>query len=782
VSLPDGVLAPVESDAYPEGDVQIVRLLDADLADVKQASDEIGWGLSAEELAAIKDRFQQLDRNPTLVEVEALAQGWSEHCCYKTSRPVLREHVFGIEDERVLLREDAGVLEFDDDHVYALRIESHNHPSAIEPYGGAATGVGGILRDITCMGCQPVAVADMLYFGPPSLDEDQLPEGVKHPRFLTEGVVAGIRDYGNRVGIPNLAGSLHFHENYTTNCLVNVGCLGVGAKDDLTRSRSGPPGSIWILAGGRTGRDGIHGVTFASQELDEASQEESVPAVQLGDPITKEPLIHACLECIEEDLVEGMKDLGGGGLSCAVGEMCEAAGVGADLELGEVHCKAEGLSPWEIWVSESQERMMLSVDPEDADAVREVLDAWDVEHVTLGEATEDANVTARWHGEVVFDLDPVFVYEGPEVERPSTEPEAPDLGPAPGAPDAWDKALVRVLEHPNVACRAPLLRQYDHTVRASTVVEPWVGELNADGHADASVVKPLPDSRKGLAWAAGVNPAVTALDPYRGSKGAVDEVVRNLTCVGAVPDALADGLNFPNPEKPEGMGLLEASARGLGEAARAMELPFASGNVSLYNESHAGAVPATPSLLGVGLVEDVTDVTTSDLKGGELVLVGPTTGALGGSVYSRLKDAGGRVPDTDVDRLARTAPIVVDAIRDGLVSAAHDPSEGGLAAALAEMAVGGATGLEVELTQVHPSPEAALFAETPTRWVLETGEPDELVRRFTSEGLTAQAIGATGGDRLVVEHDGRRLATPGLDTVREAWHGGLERALGGSSA
>lgn len=781
MSVPDGVFEPVRSDAFPEGEVQTVRLLEAPIEDVHQASEEIGWGFSPEELAAIKDHFAQLGRNPSLIEIEALGQGWSEHCCYKTSKPVLREHVFGIAEDRVLVREDAGVLEFDDDHVYAARIESHNHPSAVEPYGGAATGVGGILRDITCMGAQPMAVADMLYFGPPDLAEEGLPPGVKHPTYLTEGVVAGIRDYGNRVGIPNLTGSIHFHEDYTTNCLVNVGCLGVGEKDKLTRSRSGPPGSVWILAGGRTGRDGIHGVTFASKELSEDSHAD-VPAVQLGDPITKEPLIHACLECIDEGLVLGMKDLGGGGLSCAVGEMCEAAGVGADIELSKVHLKADAMKPWEIWVSESQERMMFSVAPEDVDEVRAILDLWDVDNVVLGEATEETNIQARWHGEVIFDLDPIFCYEGPEIERPAEAPEPVDPGPAPRAPEAWDKALVRVLEDPNVACRAPLLRQYDHTVRASTVVPPWVGELNADGHADASVIKPLEDSWRGLAWAAGLNPALTALDPYEGSLAAVDEVARNLACVGARLDSMADCLNFPNPEKPEGMWRLEESTRALGEAARALDVPFASGNVSLYNESHAGAVPATPSLLGVGILEDARKAVTSDLKGGELVLVGATTAAFGGSVYSRTQDAGGEVPSVDLDQLATSIDAVVEAIEDGLVSAAHDPSEGGLAAALAEMAFGGDTGFRVDLSQVHPSPEAAMFAETPTRWILETDDADTLVDRFSQAGLKAQRIGETAGDRFVFEHGGDELAAVDPTTAYEAWHAGLARFFGGEEA
>ncbi|MDX1611614.1 MAG: phosphoribosylformylglycinamidine synthase subunit PurL [Candidatus Thermoplasmatota archaeon] len=776
----EGVIVPITGKAYPDGDVHEVKLLETDLKQMAEISDTIGWGLSLEELAGIKEHFQTLERNPTDIEMEALGQGWSEHCCYKTSKPVLRDHVFGIEEEKVLLREDAGVLDYDEDHVYAVRIESHNHPSAIEPYGGAATGVGGILRDITCMGSQPIALADMLFFGPPEIRHEDLPQGTRHPTYLAGGVIAGIRDYGNRVGIPNLSGSIHFHPDYTTNCLVNVACLGIGKKENVTRSISGPPGSIWVLAGGRTGRDGIHGVTFASKDLSEESHQD-VPAVQLGDPITKEPLIHACLQTIEEGLVRGMKDLGGGGLSCAVGEMCEAGGVGADIELTEVHLKADGMKPWEIWVSESQERMMLSVGPEDLDRVLEIMDLWDVPAVVLGEATEDTDIKARWHGEVIFHLDPIFCYEGPELDRPTSEPEPREIGPEPGAPEAWDKAVLAVLEDPNVACRAPLLRQYDHTVRASTVVPPWIGPLNADGHADATVVKPLKDAWSGLAMATALNPAHTALDPRRGSLGAMDELVRDLACVGARVDSVTDCLNFPNPEKPEGMWTFQQSVKALGEAARALKVPFASGNVSLYNESHAGAVPATPTLFGIGKLDDIRNVVTSDAKGHDLVLVGATRPEFGGSVYARTTGTDGQVPDVDLEALSKASEAVVTAIENDLVTAAHDPSEGGLIACLIEMGMAGMTGMEVDLTDVHDRAEVAAFSESNTRWVLETEDPATLIEHLEAQGVPATRLGRATGDAFVIHHGDQELLCLPVKVARQAWHGALSTYFGGEA-
>ncbi len=333
-----------------------IDLLEASDDLLLQISKELGLALNLEEIKRIQDYFRQLGRSPTDVELQSLGQAWSEHCCYKSSKYFLREFVFGIEAPQVLLKGDAGVVEFDEEHAIALRIESHNHPSAVEPYGGAATGIGGILRDVLCMGAKPVALVDPLHFGPLEYAYRKLPRGVKHPLYLFQGVVAGIRDYGNRVGVPTVAGSIFFDEGYVGNIIVNVGCVGIARKDRILRNAVQGPQDVFILAGGRTGRDGIHGVTFASLELtDEMWEEWRAGAVQLGDPIMKEPLMHACLEAAERGLLDGMKDLGGGGLSCVVGEMALAGGYGAEVHLEKVPLKEEGLSPWEIWVSESQE-------------------------------------------------------------------------------------------------------------------------------------------------------------------------------------------------------------------------------------------------------------------------------------------------------------------------------------------------------------------------------------------------------------------------------------------
>ncbi|MCJ2531468.1 MAG: AIR synthase related protein, partial [Candidatus Thermoplasmatota archaeon] len=422
-----------------------IDLLEAGDDELARISKDLGLALSPEEMRRIQAYFRKRGRPPTDAELQSLGQAWSEHCCYKSSRPFLREFLFGIEAPSVLLRGDAGVMEFDEDHAYALRIESHNHPSAVEPYGGAATGIGGVLRDVLCMGAKPIALVDPLHFGPLDLPYDALPPGVKHPRYLFGGVVAGIRDYGNRVGVPTVAGSIFFDEGYTGNIIVNVGCVGIARKDRILRNAVAGPGDVFILAGGKTGRDGIHGVTFASLELsDEMWEEWQAGAVQLGDPIMKEPLIHACLEAVDRGLLSGMKDLGGGGLSCVVGEMAFAGGYGAEVHLEKVPLKEPNVAPWEIWVSESQERMMLAVPEAKVDEVLAIFALWDVPATPIGRVLAEKAVRVLYQGEEVLDMDLAFYTEGPEYERPYEDPGARPPSPErpPEEPSDYAAALL----------------------------------------------------------------------------------------------------------------------------------------------------------------------------------------------------------------------------------------------------------------------------------------------------------------------------------------------------
>ena len=704
---------------YSLYDVDILSATDDEL---KEISSEMGLSLSLDEMRTIVDYFKKEGRNPTDVELQSLGQAWSEHCCYKSSKPILKEFVFAIEHPNVLSRGDAGVMVFDDDYGYALRIESHNHPSAIEPYGGAATGIGGIVRDVICMGAQPIGLADPLCFGYPDR-KGEMPQGIKHPRYLMSGVVSGIRDYGNRIGIPTITGGFFFDESYTGNCLVNVCCLGIVKRKDLLNNFASAPGEIMILFGGRTGRDGIHGVNFASKDITATSEDDSRGAVQLGDPITKEPVIHACLELAQKHLVTGMKDLGGGGLSCVVGEMAIEKGFGADVDLEKVPLKETGLAPWEIWVSESQERMMCTCKPENVDKVMAIFDLWDIIATPVAVTTDTGHTRLFWNGEKIFDMDIEFLTGGPVYNRPYTAPkvstkaeeEFPDL------PET-SEVILKLLSDPNVASKEWAIRQYDHEVRASTVLRPIVGKLNKGGPGDASVLMPVPGRWKGLAAAVGCNPWFTKANPYRGGMASLDEAFRNVVAVGARPNAFTDCLNFGNPEKPERLGEFREAVHGIGDFAKELNIPIPSGNVSLYNEAPGGVhILPTPMIVCCGLIDDVRKAVSADFKktGSLLFMVGKTADEMGGSLlFRKFGGKGGEVPATDVKRLKETSDRLLKAMDEELVLSCHDCSDGGLAVAVAEMCISGEVGAELDLSAIDcPNDNVKLFAESTSRWI-----------------------------------------------------------------
>jgi phosphoribosylformylglycinamidine synthase subunit PurL len=744
-----------------------------------EISNRMGLALALPEMKRIKDHFGKQKRIPTDIELQALGQAWSEHCCYKSSKVPLKKYVFNVDENRIIAREDAGVMEFDKDHYYCVALESHNHPSAIEPYGGAATGVGGIVRDVLCMGAQPIAYIDPLFFGPLDYPLQKLPKGVKHPVYLFKGVVDGIRDYGNRIGIPTLAGQVYFHEGYTGNCLVNVGCVGIMKKSELVHSWAKAPGNIYIYVGGKTGRDGIHGVNFASAELTDESEESSRSAVQVGDPITKEPVIHACLECNRKGLLEGFKDFGGGGLSCVSGELAYSANMGAEIHLDDVPLKEEGLKPWEIWVSESQERMMMLVAPENVEAVLHICKQWDVTAAVVGKVIKEQIIRVFFKGQKLLEMDLEFMTGGPvydECTRPvhikkhdATETDFP-------LPDL-NMSLQKVLSSPNIASKEWVIRQYDHEVRGNTVIKPLQGKLGLETHGDATVIKPLEDSWKGLAVTADVNPRFMERDPYWGAMSAVDEACRNMVAVGAVPDSLLDCLNFGNPEKPERMGELYEACRGLGDIGRALDLPYVSGNVSLYNESAKTAVPPTPEIFGVGIVEDIRTCVTSDFKkeANPIYLIGKhTEKELGGSEYYKfMKRDGGVVPRTDPQVLLRSMKGLLGCIKKGTVAACHDVSEGGLAVCLAEMAIGGDCGAVIDVSTVGTGlrPDFKLFSESNTRWVVEAKKEKqtEFENLLKKEKVLFSLLGKVVGKHLVIQDDKRTVVDLDVDILRECW-------------
>jgi phosphoribosylformylglycinamidine synthase len=752
-----------------------ILLRDASPQELGGISERLALALSVEEMQRVQEYFRAAGRDPTDVEMQSLGQAWSEHCCYKSSKVFLKEFIFPVQAPWVLDRGDAGVVEFDADHAYALRIESHNHPSAIEPYGGANTGIGGILRDVLAMGAQPVALADPLHFGPLDLPFKDLPKGTRHPKYLFGGVVAGIRDYGNRVGIPTVAGCIAFDEGYIGNIVVNVACVGFARKSQIVRNRVGSSRDVFILCGGRTGRDGIHGVTFASVDLTGRAVEGwEAGAVQLGDPILKEPLIHACIESAQAGLLDGLKDLGGGGLSCVIGEMALAGGFGAEVDLEKVPLKEEGLAPWEIWVSESQERMMLAVRPENVPKVLRIFDLYDVTATVIARVIEEKICRVRYAGTTVLEMDLPFYTGGPEYRRPFAPPASrpsEDLR-LPREPKDYGAMIRKLLGSPNIASKEYVIRQYDHEVRASTVLKPMQGVIGKASHGDAAVIRPLLDSWRALAIAVSSTPAFTSIDPFIGGASAVDEACRNLVAVGARPHALTNCLNFGNPEKPDRLWSFREAVRGIGATAQALGVPIPSGNVSFYNESALGPCPPTPVVLGVGIVEDLRACVSTDFKRPEdaVVLVGRTMEELGGSEYLRVRGVtGGRVPRVDPAGLRASIDHLLLAIRRGTIAACHDLSHGGLAIAAAEMCLGGDLGADLNTSAMDPMRwDAQLFAESNGRWLVEV--PRDRLEEFDHlmEGVPTTYLGRTRGRALRLR-SGRRSVSLPLPGLRKAW-------------
>jgi phosphoribosylformylglycinamidine synthase len=769
-------------------EINIISSDDKKLLDI---SNEMGLALSKEEMIKIRNYFIKKKRNPTDIELEALAQAWSEHCCYKSSKLPLKKYLFGIEENRIIAREDAGVIEFDRDHYYCAALESHNHPSAIEPYGGAATGVGGIVRDIVCMGAQPIAYIDPLFFGPLDIDFRRLPNGVKHPKYLFKGVVEGIRDYGNRIGIPTLAGQVYFHEGYTGNCLVNVGCLGIMKKNEMIHSRAKSPGDIYVYVGGKTGRDGIHGVTFASAELTDESEDLSRTAVQVGDPITKEPLIHATLECNRNGLLEGLKDFGGGGLSCVCGELAYSAGFGAEIHLDNIPLKEEDLDPWEIWVSESQERMMFLVKNENVEKVLHICNQWDVNAIQIGKVIKDKITRVFYHGEKILEMDLDFLTGGPVYDsciRPFTKSfdKKGELNEKKFIKPDLNYVLNNIISSYNIASKEWAIRQYDHEVRGNTIIKPLIGNINFETHSDATIIKPLEDSYKGIALTADVNPSFMERDPYWGSCSAIDEVCRNLTSVGAKPDSLLDCLNFGNPEKPEKMGEFHDACRGLGFMAKHLKLPFISGNVSFYNESPKTSVPPTPEIVGIGIVKDIRKCVSSHFKHENncVYLIGrKTEEEMGGSEYYKFMNTNkGLVPRVDINILKNCINGLLILHENELISSCHDLSEGGLAVCLSEMSIGSNIGVKIDISDINNKlrDDIVLFSESNTRWLVEVNAQNckDFEIKLNNLDVPFIKIGKTKGSKLEIKNKNNNLIKLNINDIIDKWRSPISKVMG----
>ena len=778
-----------------------IPLLGADDDALARISREGQLSLSIDEMRTIRAHYAAQGRDPTDAELETIAQTWSEHCSHKTLRglidfdgePIdnlLKSTIFAATAEMDLdwlvsvFADNAGVVRFDDDHDVCFKVETHNHPSAIDPYGGANTGLGGVIRDIlgTGLGAKPIANTDVFCVAPPDTPPESVPPGVIHPRRVLERIVAGVRDYGNRMGIPTVNGALVTDPRYLANPLVFCGTVGVIPRG--MSEKTVEPGDRIVALGGRTGRDGIHGATFSSADLTSESDSTSGGAVQIGDAITEKMVLDVLLACRDRGLFRAVTDCGAGGFSSAVGEM--GAELGAEVFLERAPLKYEGLSYTEIWISEAQERMVMAVPPEHLDELIAVCGAEGVEATDLGEFQDTGRLRLKYEGNLVADLSMDFLHEGrPRVVRRATYlPPAPSEIPLPAAGADLSADLLAVLGDWSVASKEWIVRQYDHEVQARTVLKPLVG-VSEDGPGDASVILPVRGSTRGLAIACGLAPRVGDIDPAAMAACAIDEAVRNCVAVGADPAriALLDNFCWGNPERPETLGSLILAARACRAVALAYRTPFISGKDSLYNEYvHDGrslAIPGTLLISALGIVPDVRLCVSMDFKaaGNVLVLVGETRDELGGSTWAFTRgQVGGTAPRLDLELGPRSARTVHALISGSLIRSCHDLSDGGLGAALAESSLAGGLGAVVDLSKVAgPRRDAAvlIFSEFPARYLLEV-EPDRLgavTKRLESDGVPAAAIGLVADEpRLEIRDDsGRAVVSLSLAEVRDAW-------------
>jgi phosphoribosylformylglycinamidine synthase subunit PurL len=712
-----------------------------------------------------------LGRAPTWPELGVFSVMWSEHCSYKSSKRHLK--TLPTQAEHVLQGpgENAGAVAIGDGLAVVFKIESHNHPSFIEPKQGAATGVGGILRDIFTMGARPIASLDSIRFGPL--------EDPKHQHLL-RGVVEGIGSYGNCVGVATVGGETSFHECYRGNILVNAFNLGVVEADRIFLANASGLGNPVIYAGSKTGRDGIHGASLlASAEFDETTETKR-PTVQVGDPFTEKCLIEACLELMRGDDVVGIQDMGAAGLTCSSFEMASRAGTGIEMDLDRVPQRAGNLTPYELLLSESQERMLLVARAGREEAVCDVFRRWGLDAVVVGRVTGDGRMRVRFHGETVVDIpvDPVAA-SSPELDRPAREPadlgERQKLDLASVAPEEDPGAALRaLLDDPNFGSKAWIWRQYDQLVQSNTILGPG---------GDAALVRVKHEdgtpTKKALALSVDCNPRFCWLDPRGGTIAAVAEAARNVACTGAQPLALTNCLNFGNPEKPEIMWQLREAIAGLGEAARALGTPVVSGNVSLYNETHGTPIHPTPTVAMVGLLEPWENHAVSHFTaaGYEIVLLGESREELGGSAWLALRRGleAGLPPRVDLEHERRLHQLLARAVGERLLVTAHDVSAGGLAMALAEACFTGETdvGAEVELSE-RLRPDALLFGESTGRVLVATPEAGPLLEAARRTGVPARVVGRTGGSRLRI---GGGPGAPWIDEPVAELRAIFERAI-----
>ncbi|MBP7055582.1 MAG: phosphoribosylformylglycinamidine synthase subunit PurL [Candidatus Omnitrophica bacterium] len=756
--------------------------------------------LSLDEMRAIKDYFKKLKRNPTDCELETIAQTWSEHCKHKTFRGLieyegkviknlLKSTVMKVTEELAkpwcvsVFKDNSGIIRFDEKHDVCFKVETHNHPSALEPYGGAGTGIGGVIRDPlgTGLGAKPIINTDIFCFGPMDYPYKKLPKGSLHPKRVMKGVVSGVRDYGNRMGIPTSNGAVLFDENFVGNPLVFCGNVGVMPKDkDFKKARKG---DLVVVVGGRTGRDGIHGATFSSGELTHESETVSGSAVQIGNPIQEKKMTDTILQARDMGLYTAITDCGAGGLSSAVGEMGEE--LGARVDLDKVPLKYKGLSYSEIWISEAQERMVLAVPPENLARLKKVFEQENVEATAIGEFTDDGRLRLFYKGENVCDIAMKFIHDGvPNVRRKAVwkrplhkEPNITTRGNLTGD-------LLKLFAMPNIASKEWIIRQYDHEVQGGSVLKPLQG-INHDGPGDASITRPILSSMKGIILSCGINPDYGKIDPYWMAASAIDEALRQVVSVGGKIDraAILDNFCWGNCNKPDRLGGLVRASQACYDVAKVYEVPFISGKDSLNNEFSTGketiSIPPTLLISCIAIMDDVSKAITMDIKspGNSVYIVGITHDELGGSQYYKMKGfVGNNVPRLDPEYSKKLMEALSHAIDKGLVRSCHDCSDGGMAVALAEMAFSGGIGMDIRLDpgilpfgqKILPD-HTVLFSESNTRFVLEIEDEKKFLAAM--DGFPVWKLGKTvkGKTFNIRNFDDKTIVNTTIDALKNSW-------------
>jgi phosphoribosylformylglycinamidine synthase len=797
VAHKEAVALPSATYKFKLEKVDIAAMNDNTLMDLSKGR----FWLNIQEMRIIQDYFKKLGRQPTDVELETIAQTWSEHCIHKTFKAkitlgkkaidnLMKSTVMKVTRELnkpwclSVFKDNAGVIDFDGRYAINFKVETHNHPSAVEPYGGAATGIGGVIRDTigTGLGAKPILNTDVFCFGPPDMPHNKLPKGVLHPLRIFKGVRAGVADYGNRMGIPTSNGSIFFDERYVGNPLVYCGTVGI-LPANMSQKGQQKPGDLVVLVGGKTGRDGIHGVTFASGELDKQSETLSSSSVQIGNPIVEKKALDAILQARDLGLYVRVHDVGGGGLSSAVGEVGEETGVRVNLE--KVPLKYSGLSYMEIWISESQERMLLAVPPENIDRFLAICKKEDADVAVIGEFTDNKRLQLYYYGNMVCDLDMEFLHNGlPQLERDALW--QPPLSPEPEFPQPLDltQDLKKILGSWNVCSKEWVIRQYDHEVQGTSVLKPLVGAAN-DGPGDAAVIRPLADSDKGVIISNGINPKYGDIDTYWMAASAIDEALRQVIAVGGSLDevALLDNFCWGNPEKPDRLGALVRAAQACYDIANVYGTPFISGKDSLYNEYETGkesiCIPPTLLISAMGVMDNIDNTVSMDCKeaGNLIYIVGATYKELGGSHYYAVHGhIGNSVPKVRPEEGKRLMNALAAATQKGLVKACHDLSEGGIGVAAAEMAFAGGLGMKIELKYVPLAEnierdDFILFSESNTRFLAEVKPEDKQAFEKTLKGVVFAEIGQVIKVKKleVIGRNGKAIVKADIEELKEAW-------------